>query len=124
MKLHQVHLCFNTCMLTNVFFGCGIVSFNNKQCEELKNIFELPIIRKMKLGDNFPRKLLHMKKSASGVGLIEPKTVIDSLSLKLCVGNKISKGELKRVTSMHEEISAEDSGLPTKMRRNDCEIKY
>ena len=25
---------------------------------------------------------------------------------------------------MHEEISSEDSGLPTKVRRNDCKIKY
>ena len=50
--------------------------------------------------------------------------VIDSLALKLHVGNKISKGELKRVISVHEEISVEDSGLPTKVRRHDCNIKY
>ena len=50
------------------------MSFNKKQCEELKNIFELPTVRKMGLGNNFPRKMLHVKKSALGVGwLIEPK---------------------------------------------------
>ena len=62
MKSHQVHLYFNNCMLTNIFFGCGIVSFNKKQCEELKNIFEFPMIREMRLGDNFPRKLMCVKK--------------------------------------------------------------
>ena len=31
MKLHQVYLYFNTYMLTNVFFGCGIVNFTKKQ---------------------------------------------------------------------------------------------
>ena len=62
MKLHQVCMCFNTCMLTNVFFGCGIVRFNKKQCEELKKTYELPLIRKMKLGDKFPRKLLCVRK--------------------------------------------------------------
>ena len=36
MKLHQVHMYFNMHMLTNMFFGCGIVRFTNKQCEELK----------------------------------------------------------------------------------------
>ena len=78
MKSHQVCLCFDTHMLKNVFFGCGIVSFNEKQCEELKNIFELPKIKNMGLGDNFPRKMLHVKKSALGVGLIDPKKVMDS----------------------------------------------
>ena len=61
MKLCQVYLCFNTCMLANVFFGCVIVSFNKKKCEELKKIFELPTARNMKLGDDFPRKPSHVK---------------------------------------------------------------
>ena len=30
MKLHQVYLYFNTYILTNVFFGCGIVNFKKK----------------------------------------------------------------------------------------------
>ena len=34
--LHQVCSHFNACVLTNVFFGCGIVSFNKKKCEKLK----------------------------------------------------------------------------------------
>ena len=58
--LHQVYLHFNTCMLTNAFFGCGIVSFNKKQYKELKKC-ELNIIRKMGLGDILPIKLLHVK---------------------------------------------------------------
>ena len=53
MKTHQVHMCFNTCMLTNVFFGCDIVKFNEKQLREFKIIYEIPMIRKLGLGDNF-----------------------------------------------------------------------
>ena len=124
MKLHQVYLYFNTYMLTNVFFGCGIVNFTKKQCDELKKIYELPIIRKMRLGDNFPRKLLYVKKSALGVGLIEPATVIDYLAIKLYVGNKRAKGELTSVINIHEEISQEDSGLPRRARRKQGTIKY
>ena len=45
----------------------------------------------MKLGDNMPRKLLHVKKSALGFGLIEPKTEIDYLGIKPHAGSKISK---------------------------------
>ena len=55
----------------------------------------MPLTRKMKLGNKFPRKLLHVRKSALGIGLVEPNTVMDSLALKLRVGNKRSKGELK-----------------------------
>ena len=81
MRLHQVHVYFNICMLTNVFFGCGIVRFNKKHCEGLKKTHELPLIRKMKLGDKFPRKLLHVRKSALSIGLVEPNMVMDSLAL-------------------------------------------
>ena len=46
MRFNQAQLCFNTCMLTNSCFGCGIVNFNEKQCEELKKICELLTTRK------------------------------------------------------------------------------
>ena len=49
-------------MLTNMYFGSGVVMFNKKECEELKKIYEFPLIRKMKLGDKFPRKLLCVRK--------------------------------------------------------------
>ena len=45
----------------------------------------------MKLGDNLPRKCLHVRKSALGVGLIEAKTEIDYLGIKPHAGSKISK---------------------------------
>ena len=56
----------------------------------------------MRLGDKFPRKLLHVKKSVLGIGLIEPETVMDWLAIKLHVENKRSKGDLTRVTNAHE----------------------
>ena len=52
-----------------------------KKYDKLKKTYELPIIRKMGLGDKFPRKFLHVKKSVLGVGLIEPKTVIYYLAI-------------------------------------------
>ena len=78
-------------MVTNVFFGCDVTRLNKKQCDELKNTCELPLTRKMKLGDKFTRKLLHVRKSALGIGLVEPNTVMDSLDLKLNAGNKRCK---------------------------------
>ena len=61
IKLNQVNLYSNTCMLTNVFVGCRITKFT-KKCDELKKTSELPIVHKIGLGDNFPRNLLHVKK--------------------------------------------------------------
>ena len=55
IKTHKVCVCFNVHVLTNVFFGCGIVHFNEEQIKELKRIYEIPMIRKLVLGDNFPR---------------------------------------------------------------------
>ena len=63
MKMNQVCLYFNTHVLTNLFFGCAIVNFSKKQYDELKQTYELPIMRQMKLGDNLPRRLLHVSKS-------------------------------------------------------------
>ena len=63
-----------------------------------------------------------MRKSALGIGLVEPNTVMDSLALKLCLGNKRSKGELTSMIKHHEELSLNDSGLPENVRRNVCNL--
>ena len=100
------------------------MNFSKKQCDELKQTYELQIIRKIKLGDNFPRKLSYVRKSALGVGLIEPKIAIDYLAIKLYEGNKRSKGELETVISTHEETCLVDSGLQKKVRRNEIKLRH
>ena len=80
---------FNMHVLNNVIFGCSGVHFNAKQTNELKRIYELPMIRKLGLRDNFPRELLHAQKSILVIGLIEPNIMIDMLAIPLYVGNKL-----------------------------------
>ena len=111
-------------MLTNAIFGRGIVSFDKKRCEELKNTCVFHIVRKMGLGNNFPIKLPHVKKSALWVGLFEPKTSMDYLEIKFHVVNKRSKDKLKIVANVHEEKSTEDSGLLKNVRRSEVKIKH
>ena len=60
-----------------------MVKFSDKQNKELKLMCELPMIRKLGLGDKFSRKLLHVKKTSLGVGLITPQAAIDMLAMKL-----------------------------------------
>ena len=83
----------------------------------------MPMIRKLSLGDKFPRKLLCVQKTSLEVGLIAPNTKIDTLRTKLWVGNKRLQGELGNVIKAHEENSFVDSGLRKKERRKDRQVK-
>ena len=78
----------------------------------------------MGLGDNFPRKVLHVKKSALGLGLTEPQTTVDHLVIKSCTGNKRSKVKWTNMMSMHKEISEDDSRLPRIVRRKKDKLKH
>ena len=66
---------------------------------------ELPLIRKLGLGDNFPRKLLFVQKCCIGIRLIGPNAVICILVVKSHVGNKILQGKVSEIMSLQEEIS-------------------
>ena len=118
ISAHPSHAYFNTCMLSNLFFGCGIVELQERKIKELKKTHELPMLRKLGLGKYFPRKLLHMKNPALGVGLIEPSEVIDLLAIKFYAGNKRMKCTFDKVIGVHEEIGFKDSKLKTVERRN------
>ena len=52
---------------------------------------ELTIIRKMWLCDSIPRKIMCVRNSALGVGLIELKTEIDYLVIKTHTENRREK---------------------------------
>ena len=117
MEIHQARLCLTHICCQMCFFGCGIVQFTKLQTDELRKMCELLMIRKVGLGDNFPQKLLHVRKLALGAGLIEPSIAIDMLALKTHVGDKRNEGTLSEAIKMHEELSANNSGLNKIERR-------
>ena len=47
---------------------------------ELKKICEIPMVKKLGLGCNFPKKLLHAQKSRLGIVLACPNTAIGMLA--------------------------------------------
>ena len=59
-----------------------------------------------------------------GVDLIEPKTAIEYLEIKLCIANKRVRGEQASVINIHEEISAIVSGFPNHVRRKSLKIRH
>ena len=47
IKNNQARMYFNTRMLANACFGCGIAQFNANQIKELNKTHEFPMIRKL-----------------------------------------------------------------------------
>ena len=88
INLYQAYIYFNMYMIKSVFFGCGVIELNSREEEELKRIYEEPLLIKLGLGRKFPRIVLYKRKSALGIGLMKPSTVIAILKLKSYIGNR------------------------------------
>jgi len=54
----------------------------------LKGIYKPLITKKLGLGTNFLRYLLYVRKSVIRVGLLQPKTILAMLVLKLYIESK------------------------------------
>ena len=87
----QAAIYFNVYVMTSVVFGSRVVSLTESQEKEFKRMQEDPILIKLVLSKKFTRAALCSRKSALGVGLMEPSTIIDMLELKLFVGNMRKK---------------------------------
>ena len=80
-----------------------MLSLNPKQEQILKDINEPVILRKLKLSERFPRKVLHMRNSALGVGLIAPRTIVEVLALKLHVGHQRARSKVAKIIQINED---------------------
>ena len=67
---YQAYIYFNTYMVKSIFFGTAIFKLTAKQEEELKNIYEPVILKKLGLSKTFPRKLLYIKKTSISISLL------------------------------------------------------
>jgi len=94
---------YNMYLCKKVYFGSGVLSLNQKQEDILKKIYEPVILKKMGLSEKFPRLMLYSRKTALGVGLMSPNTIISTLALKLYLGHNRSKSELSKVININEE---------------------
>jgi len=94
---------YNVYMIKSVYFRSGIVELNNKQEIELRRIYEELLLIKLGLSRKFPRDILHSRKSALGVGIMKPTTIIDMLKAKLFLGNVRRKGVTYVAIKLQEE---------------------
>ena len=97
------HLCYNVCLIKKVYFGCGIMHVSKQQEKELKKIYEPVLLKKLGLSENFPRSALCSRKTALGVGLLAPRTIIDVLTLKLYFGHKRANDRISKDIQINED---------------------
>jgi len=107
---YQAAIYYNTYMIKSVYFGCGIVKLESNEIKELKRMYEGPILKKLGFSKNFPRNVLYSRKSALGIGLMDPNTIMDTLKLRLYLGNKRKKGNAYEALRAQEELLQVDAG--------------
>ena len=98
------YMFYNMYLCKKVYFGCGIISINDKQEEELMKIYEPVILKKLGLGEKFPRLCLYSKRSSLGIGLMKPKIILAILALKLYIGHKRIRSNISRKISINEQM--------------------
>jgi hypothetical protein len=112
---------YNMYLSKKVYFGCGIVALTEPQEEILKKIYEPVLLRKMGLSEKFPRSVLYSRKSALGVGLMSPTTIISSLALKMYIGHNRYRSELSKVIRINEENARCFYGYSESMININCQ---
>ena len=70
MNSYQAHIYFNIYIIRSTYFGYRILELSKNQEKELRLICKGPLLKKLGLGEKFPRLLSHIRKSAGGVGLL------------------------------------------------------
>ena len=107
---YQAALYYNAYMIKSVYFGCGIVDLSEKQEIALQQIYKEPLLVKLGLSRKFPRDVLYSRKSALGIGIMKPSTIIDTLKAKLYLGNVRRAGVAHSAIRLQEEYLAIEAG--------------
>ena len=97
-------------MIKSAFFGCRVVEITDKQDMALRKIYEEPLLLKLGLSRNFPRKVLYSRKSALGIRIMTLATIIVVLKAKLYLGNVRTRGVINEAVQLHEEYLAIEAG--------------
>ena len=102
MNTKNAYLYYNMYLIKKVYFGCGIANITRKQENELLQICERPIIKKLGLSEKFPRELLYSRKLALGIGLLKPSTIIAILATKLYIGHMRKNDRIANIIKINK----------------------
>ena len=87
----------------------------------LKKIYEPVILRKIGLSKKFSRYVLYSRRTALGIGLMSPRTIMDVLVLKLYVDHNRMESEVARMIKVNEENEMLHYGYSTRVLETDRE---
>ena len=103
MAVSTASMYYNMYLIKKVYYGCGILKLNDSQVKILKTIYEPVILNKLGLSVKFPRKVLYARKSALGVGLMAPHTIMSVLALKLYLSHQRGETRISKLININEE---------------------
>ena len=89
--IQLICLFFNICLTKSLYFSCGIIELSKEQDSILRNIYEKIILEKLGLSKKFLRKVLYIRKNTLRNELVTLITMVETLVLKLCIGQKRAK---------------------------------
>ena len=69
----------------------------------------MPLVRKLNLGSNFPRKMLHSRLTAKGIATKVPRTSTSDLTINLCMSHQRMKSENGKLTHIIENNQMTES---------------
>ena len=84
----NAYIFYNIYLIKKVYFRCGIMKITPKQEEILIRISKPVILVKLGLSEKFLRIILYARKTALGIGIMKPSTIIAILVIKLYLGHK------------------------------------
>ena len=111
IDLPLTYIFFNQYLIKSIYFGCSVIYLNKTQEKELMKIYEESILKKIGLSAKFPRQILYARKSALGVGIMRPSTIVNTLAIKLYIRHQQKKSRLASFININEENSFIDNGI-------------
>ena len=97
IAVHNAYMYYNMYLINKVYFGCEVMSISTQQEDELKKIYEPVLLRKLRLSEKFPRRILYSRKLVLGVRLLAPRIIVDALALKLYIGHKRANKRIGKI---------------------------
>ena len=76
---------------------------HEKEEQELRRLYEVPLLNKLGFSDTFLRDMMYVSKEILRLDLFLPKTMIAMHRLKLYLGNKRIKLNAARIINVLEE---------------------
>ena len=124
ITIGNAYVFYNVYLITHVYFGCGIVNLLPQQEKRLMKISESVLLKKLGLGEKFPRDILHMRKSSLGVGLMKPSTTLAFLALQLYLGHARIEDDTAKMTQAIQDNEGLQHGhsMPIMDAQDQCKL--